>query len=466
VRHVALRPCNDIARSVECNTRSLAYVGGRCALTGNMVGMEQLSPNLENRIVRYDEAVDPEQLTAHPLNFRRHPVAQRKALRASIEGHGWVAPVIATVDGTVIDGHARVEEALSGGVTVPVVFVDMDDDEAGSMILRLDPIAAMASHDSDVLGELLAREEWAQDEQSLADTLNSKAGTSGANPDEDSEPIEPRMAVEPQTRNGDIWEIGEHVVMCGDSTNNQDVGALMGDEKAKAMVTDPPYGVDYGDTVAFRRDMGLPQRAENDSHVQNDGLSDALDLWDKCWPIWVKQLDSRSAFYCWGPGGHREIDLGSSLSSAGFEIHGSVIWVKSSFSFSRADHKYQHEPAWYGWLAKGTHEWCGPNNESSVWEYDKPSVSEFHPTQKPVALIERCIRNITNPGEIVVDPFGGSGTTAVAAAKLHRASRLMEFDPRYCDIIAYRLVLQTGLKAVRRSDGAQFDVDKFVAGNA
>jgi hypothetical protein len=141
VRHVALRPCNDIARSVECNTRSLAYVGGRCALTGNMVGMEQLSPNLENRIVRYDEAVDPEQLTAHPLNFRRHPVAQRKALRASIEGHGWVAPVIATVDGTVIDGHARVEEALSGGVTVPVVFVDMDDDEAGSMILRLDPIA-------------------------------------------------------------------------------------------------------------------------------------------------------------------------------------------------------------------------------------------------------------------------------------------------------------------------------------
>ena len=132
-----------------------------------MAGMEKLSSNLENRIVRYDEAVDPEQLTAHPLNFRRHPIVQRKALRASIEGHGWVAPVIATVDGTVIDGHARVEEALSGGVTVPVVFVDMDDNEAGSMILRLDPIAAMASHDSDVLGELLALEEWVPDEMAL-----------------------------------------------------------------------------------------------------------------------------------------------------------------------------------------------------------------------------------------------------------------------------------------------------------
>ncbi len=141
-----------------------------------MGSMEKLSSNLENRIVRYDEAVDPEQLTAHPLNFRRHPVAQRKALRASIEGHGWVAPVIATVDGTVIDGHARVEEALSGGVTVPVVFVDMDDDEAGSMILRLDPIAAMASHDSDVLGELLAREEWAVGELALSETLNGLLG--------------------------------------------------------------------------------------------------------------------------------------------------------------------------------------------------------------------------------------------------------------------------------------------------
>lgn len=144
-----------------------------------MAGMEKLSSNLENRIVRYDEAVDPEQLTAHPLNFRRHPIVQRKALRASIEGHGWVAPVIATVDGTVIDGHARVEEALSGGVTVPVVFVDMDDDEAGSMILRMDPIAAMASHDSDVLGELLAREEWVPDELALSDRLSELIENAG-----------------------------------------------------------------------------------------------------------------------------------------------------------------------------------------------------------------------------------------------------------------------------------------------
>lgn len=174
--------CNDIAHPVECNTRSLAHVGDRCASTGNMGSMETLSSNLENRIVRYDEAVDPEQLTAHPLNFRRHPVAQRKALRASIEGHGWVAPVIATVDGTVIDGHARVEEALSGGVTVPVVFVDMDDDEAGSMILRLDPIAAMASHDSDVLGELLAREEWVADESALSETLGAVLAKPVADP--------------------------------------------------------------------------------------------------------------------------------------------------------------------------------------------------------------------------------------------------------------------------------------------
>lgn len=150
--------------------------------------MKRLPAQLANRIDRYESECDPEQLTAHPRNFRRHPNKQRDALRASIAGHGWVAPVIATMDGTVVDGHARVEEALSAGVNVPVLFVDMDEDEAGDMILRLDPIAAMAGYDADVLSDLLADQEWVDGEQGLEALL---AGMVEELPDGDDGGFEP-----------------------------------------------------------------------------------------------------------------------------------------------------------------------------------------------------------------------------------------------------------------------------------
>jgi len=150
--------------------------------------MKRLPDELANRIDRLELECDPDQLTAHPRNFRRHPNKQRDALRASITKHGWVAPALATMNGTVIDGHARVEEALSAGVTVPVLFVDMDEDEAGDMILRLDPISAMAGYDSDVLADLLADQVWEDGEQGLEALL---AGMVEELPDSDDGGFEP-----------------------------------------------------------------------------------------------------------------------------------------------------------------------------------------------------------------------------------------------------------------------------------
>ena len=430
-----------------------------------MAGMEKLSSNLENRIVRYDEAVDPEQLTAHPLNFRRHPIVQRKALRASIEGHGWVAPVIATVDGTVIDGHARVEEALSSGVTVPVVYVDMDEDEAGSMILRLDPIAAMATHDSDVLSELLSDEEWTDQEDTLRDVLDELAATPtdigiGDTPSGADDVPE---SVEAVSQPGDVWLLRSehgmvHRVICGDSTDPDRWNDLLQNTEVDAVVTDPPYGVDYGGTVEFRRTMGKSQRATDNSYVANDGTQEAIALWPLVFPHVRSAMKRKgSAYYCWAPGGAQQTDMGLALRESGLEPHGTVIWVKSSFSFSRAEHKYQHEPCFYGWRTDGTHKWCGPNNETSVWEYDRPHKSPEHPTMKPVDLIRRCVVNISASGDIVLDPFLGSGTTLIACELEQRTCYGIELSPAYVDIICARWQGLTGIMPEHADTGEVHD---------
>ena len=392
-----------------------------------------------------------------PGNPRRGDV---DAVARSLAAFGQRKPIVAKRDGTVIAGNHTLQAALQlGWSDVAVVFVDDDDDTARAFALADNRTAELGTYDNEALvamlaecdAELLAATGWSDKDVAELVAATTPPVIAG-DPDEIPDPPVAR------TVEGDVWLLGAHRVMCGDSTSPTDIERLMAGREAQSMVTDPPYGVDYGDTVAFRRSLGKTQRPADNSHVKNDGLSDALSLWDACFPLWVSHLRRKgSAFYCWGPGRPQQIDLGVALRAAGFEIHGSVIWVKSSFSFSRADHKYQHEPCWYGWRSDGTHDWVGPNNETSVWEYPKPSSSPDHPTQKPIDLIRRCVRNITAVGELTIDPFLGSGTTLLAAHLESRVCYGMEMDPRYVDVICKRYQLATGVLPIAEATGNTHD---------
>lgn len=409
----------------------------------------------ESKIVSFTE-VAPDQLLANPLNARRHPARQRDALRASLDRIGWVAPVIVNQrTGMMVDGHARVEEALSAGLpTVPVLTIDVSPEDERIMLATFDPISYLAEYDSGIMAGLLDGMDGLTPELDVlldgllsdAKALDSKAIGGHADPDSIPEPRDRTI-----THTGYVWLLPSergmiHRVMCGDSTDPSQVTQLMDGKQAQALITDPPYGIDYGDTVDFRRQMGKTQRPSDDSHVQNDGLIDATVLWGQVFPIVAEAMAIKSAFYCWSPPGDQQIDIGIALRGAGLKTHGMVIWSKSSFSFSRADHKYQHEPCFYGWLANGTHEWCGPNNETTIWQYDRPHSSPLHPTQKPVELIQRCVRNITSaPEQTILDPFLGSGTTLIAAELENRTCYGMELDRRYVDIICRRWQQLTGI---------------------
>ncbi len=403
--------------------------------------MEKLSSNLENRIVRYDEAVDPEQLTAHPLNFRRHPIVQRKALRASIEGHGWVAPVIATVDGTVIDGHARVEEALSSGVTVPVVYVDMDEDEAGSMILRLDPIAAMATHDSDVLSELLSDEEWTDQEDTLRDVLDELAATPtdigiGDTPSGADDVPE---SVEAISKPGDVWLLRSehgmvHRVICGDSTDAQDVDTLMGGTAAVALVNaDPPYGMNL--EADYTK---LPNMAKGKKYEPVIGDDRPFDMRTVCVP------DHGEAVW-WGADYYRD-----TIASGGSWY----VWDKRAADGSQDAVIGNHfELAWspkkhrrlifrYPWTAF-----------DKKWSHE----GAHHPTQKPVKMIAELLVLLTDPGDTVYDPFLGSGSTLIAAELEQRTCYGIELSPAYVDIICARWQGLTGIMPEHADTGEIHD---------
>lgn len=400
-----------------------------------------------------------DQLALLPGNPRRGDV---DAVARSLEAFGQRKPIVARRDGTVIAGNHTLQAAQQlGWPEIAVVWVDDDDVTARAFALADNRTAELGSYDDEALlaliadvrdadAEMLAATGWSDAAiQELVETV-AAATLPPTIDDPDNIPASAPGITVP----GDVWLLGPHRIMCGDSTSPSDIERLMAGREAQSMVTDPPYGVDYGDTVEFRRSLGLPQRPADNSHVKNDGLGDAMTLWGACFPLWMALLRRKgSAFYCWGPGGPPQIDLGVALRDAGGQIHGSVIWVKSSFSFSRADHKYQHEPCWYGWRSGGTHDWCGPNNETSVWEYAKPSSSPDHPTQKPVELIRRCVRNITAPGGLCVDPFLGSGTTLIAAHLEGRVCFGMEMEPKYVDVVCRRWQEATGILPIAESTG-------------
>jgi DNA modification methylase len=382
-----------------------------------------------NRIVGHG-VKEASQFQANDKNWRTHPQAQRDALHGALNEVGWVAPVVENKrTGLLVDGHERVWQALQNGdAPVPYVEVDLSPEEEGYVLATLDPIGAMAAADKEQLDALLR--EVQSGEAGVQAMLAELAEDAGLYQ-------EPKEAPEPQvdraeelrgkwgTERGQVWQVGRHRLMCGDSTCAEDVATLLDGARPLLMVTDPPYGVEYD--PAWRARAGVNQNDGKMGVVANDWRID----WREAWALFRGDVA-----YCWHAGRHASA-VQDSLASAGFAVVAQVIWNKDRFALSRGDYHWKHEPCWYAVREGAAHHWAGARDQSTVWDVPRADDSGHgHGTQKPVECMARPIRN--HEGD-VYDPFLGSGTTMVAAEQLGRVCYGMEIEPKYVAVALERM---------------------------
>lgn len=389
-----------------------------------------------SRIVGYGN-VDPHDLVGNPRNWRTHPDHQRDALAGLLTEVGWVAEVLVNQrTGFVVDGHLRVASALRHGETsVPVRYVDLDDAEERLVLATFDPVSALAGSDADTLAALLEGLQPA--DAAVAALLKDLAPPLNKHLNPDDADLTP--PAEPITKPGDLWLLGEHRLLCGDSTVAADVERLMDGDAPALMVTDPPYGVDYD--AEWRNDRAakgqLAYAARRTQPVDNDDRAD----WTQAWA-----LSPSSVVYCWS-GGLTAIASGLSLEQAGYGIRAQIMWAKSNFPISRGHYHWRHEACWYAVRGDATAGWIGDHSQTTLWEIDLDrNVEGGHSTQKPVECMRRPIRN--HSGD-VYDPFVGSGTTIVAAEREGRGCYALDIDPGYCDVSVRRWERVSGRQAVK-----------------
>jgi DNA modification methylase len=408
-----------------------------------------------NRIVGQGEE-PPEQLLANPLNWRTHPKAQRAALVGSLDSVGWVQHVVKNQrTGHVVDGHARIEEAISrGAATVPVLYVDLDPEEEALVLATLDPIGAMATRDDAKLAELLAG--ISIDNEGLAALLGDllprapKAGLT--NPDSI-----PEIASSSVLRGG-VYFLGRHRLMCGDSSAPADVAQLMGPDRAALIATDPPYGVDYAEIVAGRSN----QKAGNWPTIASDQPGVGAELAGRSIEVSRSFAADGCAVFVWHPNGTGSSAFLAALVAAGVHILKQIIWLKPSLVFGRHEYHWRHESAAYGWFEGSRAAFYGDRSATTVWEVDYapgykvrngPAMAQgglgLHPTQKPVELYEIPLVNHTRPDEVLYEPFCGSGSGIIAAERLGRRCLAMEIEPHYVSVAIERWECFTGEKAER-----------------
>lgn len=249
------------------------------------------------------------------------------------------------------------------------------------------------------------------------------------------------------TRPGDLWVCGEHRVLCGDATKPDDLRAVLAGEQAGMCFTDPPYGVDYANSAKDK------QRGKH-RPILNDRRGEGFEAMLRAASVNVLAVTKGAVYICMSSS---ELDtLQRAFREAGGRWSTFVIWAKHTFMLGRADYQRQYEPILYGWKEGGEHYWCGDRGLGDVWFFDKPSKNELHPTMKPVALVDRAIRNSSRPSDIVLDPFGGSGTTMIAAQRTGRRARLVELDPIYVDVTVDRWQAYTGAEATLDETGQTF----------
>lgn len=444
-------------------------------------------------------------LVAYAANARTHSPAQIRQIKASLLEFGWTNPVLADAQG-IIAGHGRTMAAAElysegeqirfpGGEPIPIGMVPVvdcsgwSDAQRRAYIIADNQIALNAGWDEDLLRQELGELQTANFDLDMLGFSDAELGDllAGINlgPESDRDPDDaPEVSDEAVSVPGDIWVCGAHRVMCGSSLSDTDWQALMRGELADAAWTDPPYNVDYEGRAG---------------KIQNDAMSEGefRQLLDCAFAGHFAVMKAGAPIYVAHADGNGGEAFRAAFRGAGFKLSGCLIWRKNQFTLSRSDYQWMHEPILYGWKPGSRHRWYGGRKLSTIIDTgtgnpfqrtedgrwlvrvgdavlvvagdaevqeqpgsilfnEKPASSELHPTMKPVALIERMLRSSARHGDIVIDGFGGSGSTLIAADRLGMCARLMELEPKFADVIVRRWQAFTGRQAVHADTGKPF----------
>lgn len=382
------------------------------------------------------QLISIDKLVPYVNNARTHSAEQILKLRSSLREFGFVNPIIIDREFNVIAGHGRLMAAKEEGIEeVPCVFVDyLTDAQKKAYILADNRMAMDAGWDDELLK--IEMEELQNlgydlgytgfDEKELADLF----GIDDKEVKDDEFDLTAALEKASFVERGDVWFVGKHKLMCGDATSSEDVAKLMEDKKANLILTDPPYN------VAFKSSDGLT--------IQNDSMdnNDFYEFLYLSFKNMADHLENGGAAYVF----HADtegLNFRKAFIDAGFHLAGCCIWVKDSLVLGRSDYQWQHEPVLYGFLQNGKHPWYSDRKQTTIWNFDKPKKNSNHPTSKPLDLLAYPINNSTQANAIVIDTFGGSGSTLMACEQMNRICYTMELDEKYASVILRRYVEDT-----------------------
>ena len=361
--------------------------------------------------------------------------AEYEKLKRSIEQFGYVEPVIWNkTTGFVVGGHQRLKVLLDMGITeVECVVVEMDAEKEKALNIALNKISG--EWDKDKLALLIADLQGADFDVSLTgfepaeiDSLFKDAQQSKVKDDDFDVEAELKSLV--ITKAGDVWTLGRHRLVCGDSTKAETFALLMGDSKANLVITDPPYNVNYEGSAGKIKNDNMADDTFYQfllAAFQNTEAAMADDA-----SIYVFHADTEG------------LNFRRAFADAGFRLSGTCIWKKQSLVLGRSPYQWQHEPILFGWKKKGKHQWYTGRKESTIWEFDKPKKNGDHPTMKPIPLLAYPIMNSSMSNTLVLDPFGGSGSTLIACEQTDRSCCMIELEEKFCDVIVKRYIEQVG----------------------
>lgn len=386
-------------------------------------------------------------LSTYHKNPRRGDV---DAIAESLKARGQYRPIVVNIgthashDYEILAGnHTYLAAKKLGWKTIQATTVDVDDDQAAQIVLADNRLADLGGYDDETLSALLSDVSsldglgWSQD-----DVYELAAALEPERDDSEVEDVAVPDDAPQRVKRGEIWVLGEHRLMCGDSTKPEDMRKLLGGGEADLWLTDPPYNV----AIVGKTKKHLT--IENDSWANDDEFVEFLR---KAFVTALDVLKPGCAFYVWFAQTQAENFL-AAADKAGMTIRQTLIWAKSTFSLGRQDYQWKHEPCLYGWKDGASHRWFSDRKQTTVLEFEKPARNAEHPTMKPVPLMAYEIRNSSRVGDTVLDSFGGSGSTLMACEQTGRKCVTMELDPHYCDVILKRWEDYTGQKAERISE--------------
>ena len=388
-------------------------------------------------------------------NYRTHDEKNLKLIKKSLKELGAGRSIVIDAEGEIIAGNATYKQAQELGLPVQVVETDgkrlivVKRTDLKTQDKKRKRLALMDNSTSDKV-------QWDFD-HIAADFDLSELPDFGIEALPDMAPVQaveeddvPEVSeTTPRAKKGDIWQLGEHRLLCGDSAVIADVEKLMAGEKADMVFTDPPYGVAIGDKNSALNKFDKAGKCKQNIANDNISLSDLYSLLVKAMTNCRESCKDSAVYYVTSPqGGELGLMMMMMMKEAGLPVRHMLIWEKNNatFSLGRLDYDYQHEPIFYTWTKSHKNYWKG-EFRTTIWKYDKPHKSDLHPTMKPVALVANCLRDGSAEHDIVLDLFGGSGTTLIACEQLGRKARLMEIDPKYCDVIITRWETLTGKQA-------------------